>query len=182
MAEPRQFDNLEIRRGRPGGRPHTINRHEVYEPQIGQREVSDPAPIVRALLAQFYETCEISPDPESVNDEWLCGDFGTRLYDLLPGAVLWDGKYGHTEMGSPYEHLFVEFRGRYYDSETPEGVSDPTELPFFHRADRAQNGLWGRGSDDEIRMTKIAPTAMHREKVREETYTFTPRTSALMEE
>ena len=30
-------------------------------------------------------------------------------------------------------HCFVEYQGRFYDSEAPEGVDDYRDLPFFKR-------------------------------------------------
>ncbi len=41
--------------------------------------------------------------------------------------------------GSNWDHSWVVYQGRYYDAETPNGVGNPRDLPFFHR----HPDLWG---------------------------------------
>lgn len=57
--------------------------------------------------------------------------WGDELYDYQWSgcARSWDDWVGFF---APY-HCFIRFEGRYYDSECPEGVFWPDDLPFYQR-------------------------------------------------
>jgi hypothetical protein len=41
--------------------------------------------------------------------------------------------YGmHTNEHIPYNHAWIEYNGRHYDAERPEGVDEAKQLPIFH--------------------------------------------------
>lgn len=155
-------------------RRHTKHRHVAHAFPAGQYPVTNPEMVIRALIAQFYSTCEVN-DTEAINDGF-CQDFATRLNELLPGAEVIDGQWGETDIGLPYEHVFVKYLNRYYDAEAPQGVSDPAELPFF---DRVFDRNWSRGMDDYIDTRRIAPTKAFAERIRAETHTLIPTVQML---
>ena len=59
----------------------------------------------------------------------FCDIYADKLSKLLPGSKKWD-----TEEQGPsgtLGHVWVEFKGKFYDAETPDGVSDWKELPWM---------------------------------------------------
>jgi len=73
--------------------------------------------------------------PKNIN-AGRCDDFASDIAELVPEA-----NYTCTDQfeefyedeGKLSSHCWVEFRDRYYDAETPEGVDDWHDLPFFLR-------------------------------------------------
>ena len=59
----------------------------------------------------------------------FCDIYADKLSKLLPGSKKWDTE----EQGSSgtLGHVWVEFKGKFYDAETPDGVSDWKELPWM---------------------------------------------------
>lgn len=91
---------------------------------------------IRRLIKQWAK------DPREIN----CGDcedfageienagFGTAFWGDELNSENWSENVRH--LGYEWEaqfHCFIEFNGQYYDSECPEGVNWPDELPFFQR-------------------------------------------------
>lgn len=71
----------------------------------------------RWLLPDHY-------DAEDFN-HGLCADVAEAVLSRIPGAHDRESYFAH--------HVFIEYRGRYYDSEAPEGVDHPNQLPIFRR-------------------------------------------------
>jgi hypothetical protein len=76
-------------------------------------------------LAELYER-RYGFSPEQIN-EGMCWDFADDLKWLLPEATKLSN-YPAAESGE-WHHAFILLDGRYYDSETPSGVTDWTQLP-----------------------------------------------------
>lgn len=73
--------------------------------------------------------------PMSIN----CGDCDSFAQDLLTkfpeGQMFWGDeipKQFRTDV-DPEGHCFFKFKGRYYDSESPKGVSCPDQLHYYLR-------------------------------------------------
>ena len=76
-----------------------------------------------------------------------CDMFASRIADQGFGEPWWGGElYGEDwsprarsiegwmdEWGEAWGHCFIVHEHRYYDSECPEGVDWPDELPFYQR-------------------------------------------------
>mgnify|MGYP001613421303 FL=1 len=63
---------------------------------------------------------KVSDLAREINQGW-CGDFATFVVDHLPGA----------RFNWRTDHGFVEWNGRYYDAECPDGVDEVDDLPIF---------------------------------------------------
>lgn len=73
-------------------------------------------------------------DPSLIN-EGDCSQFATKVVDRLgAGKVVWscDNPEWDQVLGD-WCRAFVEYEGKYYDSEAPEGVNTVFELPFYKR-------------------------------------------------
>jgi len=84
-------------------------------------------------------------DPQATNDgncEWFAKEICKLIPDanLVSDTILWSLK--SNEDG--FDHAFVEYKGRFYDSETPDGVDDWALLPFFVRERRLRSQIWRR--------------------------------------
>ena len=59
----------------------------------------------------------------------FCDIYADKLSKLLPGSKRWSTEeYGPT---ASFGHVWVEYKGKYYDAETPDGVADWKELPWM---------------------------------------------------
>jgi hypothetical protein len=66
----------------------------------------------------------------------FCDIYASKLSKLLPGSVQWD-----TEEQGPsgtLGHVWVEFKGKFYDAETPDGVDDWKDLPWMQEFYKAK--------------------------------------------
>ena len=66
----------------------------------------------------------------------FCDIYASKLSKLLPGSKQWD-----TEEQGPsgtLGHVWVEFKGKVYDAETPNGVSDWKQLPWMQEFFKAK--------------------------------------------
>jgi len=79
--------------------------------------------ITQAILTVLDEYLEHCDTPADVNTGG-CYDFADDVHAIMPGATI---RIEHDI------HAFLCYDGQYYDSETPYGVSRPSELPFFKR-------------------------------------------------
>lgn len=74
-----------------------------------------------------------------------CDSFAQELQEKFPkGFARWGDDYYeffNTDV-DPSGHCFFVFEMLYFDSETPNGVSYPDELPFYARQLQARN--WGQ--------------------------------------
>ena len=86
-------------------------------------ESNDVSTIIKDLLKN--SSCSI----EEINNG-QCEDFMMNLISELPEDAI--------ERTIPFDselpgHYWVEFRGKHYDAETPDGVNDWRELPIFEK-------------------------------------------------
>ena len=105
--------------------------------------------VVREVLKVFLDDVELPGERLQACDvnSGLCDQFMQELMDALPGAME-DVTEAHTDesgmmtyKGRRVEipaHYWVEYRGKFYDSETPDGVSDWLKLPIMKRALKRQ--------------------------------------------
>jgi hypothetical protein len=69
--------------------------------------------------------------PEMCN-QGFCDDFANNLKKLYPGAELWQTGISanpNTAVG----HVWIKYKGKYYDAETPNGVDTWKEIPHIKR-------------------------------------------------
>lgn len=64
--------------------------------------------------------------PRDIN-RGSCFDFATVVFDLVEGSKI----AGHNRHGCG--HTYIEYKGRCYDAEAPQGVKRWQSLPFFKR-------------------------------------------------
>jgi len=64
----------------------------------------------------------------------FCDIFADNLESLLSGTTRWT-TYASDGSGT-FGHIWIEYKGRYYDAETPKGVKDMFDLPYLKRAKR----------------------------------------------
>lgn len=101
--------------------------------------------IREAILANLEKWEENGFTAESIN-EGECDQFAREIADTVPGAAMtWDFEQsGDTKTEFHYMHCFVLYRGRFYDSETPDGVDHWMNLPTFQRHIECGNALRAR--------------------------------------
>jgi hypothetical protein len=85
----------------------------------------------RAEAATLLVRRSMKMSPQGINNGW-CMAFAIKLKRMLgPEAKMLDT----TSMSHPVfpGHWVVLYRGKYYDAESPQGVSDPAELAYSRR-------------------------------------------------
>ncbi len=89
----------------------------------------------KTLLSQVIRQVvkEFSEHPYDINDG-RCDEFAEVVIERVPGAVFRD-------LGLEWGHCVIEFDGRYYDAEEPEGVLHWRQLPLCVRAIRANREM-----------------------------------------
>lgn len=65
--------------------------------------------------------------PRQINDG-RCNDWAWFVWNRMPGTLI--GGHRIDAEG----HAYIFYRGRYYDAETPKGVKQWWQLPWFRRA------------------------------------------------
>lgn len=91
---------------------------------------TDISNVIRELIPDFtYDT------PDDQTAYWIncgmCGDFADAVCDRVLGAEpIWDDQLAEDGFGG---HCVIEYCGRYYDSECPDGVDDWLAIPYFVR-------------------------------------------------
>jgi hypothetical protein len=73
--------------------------------------------------------------PEMCN-QGFCDDFANNLRKLYPGAELWQ-TYTSANPNMAVGHVWVEYKGKHYDAETPNGVDDWRNIPHIQRVYKA---------------------------------------------
>jgi len=68
--------------------------------------------------------------PEVCNTGF-CDIFAEKFREEYPGAELWGTDWGTKE--SPFGHVWLKYAGKFYDAETPNGVSSWEDLPYIQR-------------------------------------------------
>jgi hypothetical protein len=61
----------------------------------------------------------------------FCDIFAKKFREEYPGAEVWGTDWGTA--ASPGGHVWIKYRGRYYDAETPNGVVSWKKIPFIQR-------------------------------------------------
>lgn len=75
---------------------------------------------------------------EELNNGW-CFAVANRVCQLVKGAKIRQSREANVRlrekvcMSNPVGHYWVEYRGRHYDSDAPQGVEGWWELPIFRR-------------------------------------------------
>jgi len=67
----------------------------------------------------------------------FCDIYADKLSKILPGS-----KHMGTEERGPtgtFGHVWIEFKGKYYDAETPDGVTDWKDLPWMRQFYKQNN-------------------------------------------
>ena len=87
------------------------------------------------LVQRLTKTMNMTP--QQINNGW-CGAFASRLARKL-------GKRAKTVSTTDLDGVFpghrvVYYEGRYFDAESPEGVTDPKELAYSLRMRRIAAG------------------------------------------
>lgn len=62
-----------------------------------------------------------------------CEDFALAVHERVPETLYtWgaDAGYGEPLGGGLADHMFLTWRGRHYDAQAIDGVSDPKDLPI----------------------------------------------------
>lgn len=67
--------------------------------------------------------------PEVCNNGF-CDVFAEKFREEYPGAELWSTDWG---LGYTFGHVWVRYKGKFYDAETPNGVDDWRDIPFIQR-------------------------------------------------
>lgn len=105
------------------------------------------------------------------------GDWDALVVDCEFFDVVFGGPEGKRIRGD--YHAWVFFRGKHYDAEAPEGVTDWELLPFFQRAKHEHGEVIGRpGAVIEDRALRLAVKMMSRLRER----WLLERTATLAEE
>lgn len=69
--------------------------------------------------------------PQMCN-QGFCDDFANNLKKLYPQAELWQ-TFTSANPNTAVGHIWVKYKGKHYDAETPNGVSDWIDLPHMQR-------------------------------------------------
>lgn len=79
--------------------------------------------LIKSIREDWME-CHGWETPDKINNG-LCNFFAEAVKkQWRRGEVLWDDQNWHS---------FLFYDGKYYDSECPEGVDHPKQLPFYGR-------------------------------------------------
>lgn len=125
------MDNFDLKK-------YLIENRLTKAQQLKENEIT-PADINRILKRTDDEQDLYVRDweeltPEMCNDGF-CDIFASIFIEEYPGAELW-----RTETSiSPYifGHVWVKYKGKFYDAETPYGVEDWKDIPYVQRIYKA---------------------------------------------
>jgi hypothetical protein len=67
--------------------------------------------------------------PEVCNTGF-CDIFAEKFREEYPGAELWGTEWG---LGYTFGHVWVKYGNKFYDAETPQGVTDWKQLPYIQK-------------------------------------------------
>ena len=74
------------------------------------------------LASASCQTAGLPMTPTEIN-EGRCEEWANEVHRLVPEA----------ERYWTFDHMWVRYRGRFYDAEARAGVEDWSDLPFFER-------------------------------------------------
>lgn len=96
-----------------------------------RRDTEEIPALVRRLVEDMYQLYGFSR-PQDIN-KGRCDRFARYLVETLDrGHVAW-GDTVAPDMPHGDAHCVAVIDGRYYDAETPDGVADIRDIPFFRR-------------------------------------------------
>ena len=87
---------------------------------------------VEVNISQFIRNLikDIGKTPYDINNS-ECDYFADHIITAYPKAQIRTSEDYEPEM--PVGHVWVEYHGRHYDAECPNGVKNPLNLPIFRR-------------------------------------------------
>ena len=102
-----------------------------------QRTASLPEKAIRRLVSEGFDLQDDSSEGDWPNvsceiNNGYCIEFSYALQEALPGSRVRSTPEDEDLPG----HQWVEWKGRAYDAEAPEGVRDWRYLPLFRRYSR----------------------------------------------
>lgn len=97
----------------------------------GQKKLKRGPKAVIKEMSKYYVKWRGFDDPSDIN--WGdCAYFAKLVKKVLPTAKLfYDGK--RREPQDYFTHCYLQYKGKYYDSEVPHGISDWNDLPTYIR-------------------------------------------------
>lgn len=100
---------------------------------LNEKQIT-PSDINRILKRTEKEQNLVKPDweeftPEMCNDGF-CDIFAEKFREEYPGAELWNTYWS---LGSTMGHVWIKYKDKFYDAETPYGVKDWKELPYIQK-------------------------------------------------
>jgi hypothetical protein len=106
---------------------------------LNEKQIT-PDDINRILKRTGEEQDLVDPDwddftPEICNDGF-CDIFAEKFQEEYPRAELWGTDWG---LGFTMGHVWIKYKGKFYDAETPHGVKDWRELPYIQKLYKAEN-------------------------------------------
>lgn len=112
------------------------HRHDAEIEKIRKRGLTDISEIIRAVVKVYEKLYD--QDAATINCG-NCEEFARDVICLMGGESgslvdVWNDELDETvnDSSNPKPtHCFIRYRGKYYDSETPEGVRDWQKLPIF---------------------------------------------------
>lgn len=95
-----------------------LEQKEYSPKQVGQ--------IIRKKIDQFGE------DAWYINNGW-CQSFANKIADILgPEAKVVSSSHDYKNGTFP-GHSWVEYKGKHYDAESPDGESNPKQMQYHRR-------------------------------------------------
>lgn len=111
----------------PGGTMRFRLTKAFAESSLPEQD-GDMAAMVEELVREFEK---IGDTRRSIN-YGSCGEFAYQLQTIAGGTVYRVGFHGETEYGVHLPaHVFLKWRGKFYDSESPNGVHNWRRLKTF---------------------------------------------------
>lgn len=86
-------------------------------------DIENMTKIIKDIVKEYKET------PYEINNG-LCENFADKVNDIIPQSEIID-----VGLEDPiiWGHVFIKYRGLYFDAEAPHGVKDIKNLPIFNR-------------------------------------------------
>lgn len=82
--------------------------------------------------------------PEMCNDGY-CDIFADKFKEMYPASEKWTTDYG---IDDSFGHVFNKLGNKFYDAETPQGVTDWKQLPYMQKVLK----LYKKYPDDVAKM------------------------------
>jgi|6_EtaG_2_1085325.scaffolds.fasta_scaffold00288_38 hypothetical protein len=118
--------------------------------------------VIKALVAQYTSGVNFPMTVKDINNG-MCEYFAQGVADEVEGAKVywgdelttdfWDIKLRFWVENHAFGHCFIFFEDKFYDSEAPEGVDHPKQLPFYIR--RLEYALEHYGESDDELMARV---------------------------